>query len=272
SSSVSVEESLDKVVDYTANSDHLHRFVSTLEGRDSIGEVAEWYRLGDRLRHRVEWKADEYRGWLEVNREGYVASVSVGVHTSEDAEAQQRLDQALVQLKHDIESVDSQDIEKAEACKSFVVETVLEGLIHAIPAAQRTAMAPFLDKAHTLGGGPDLEDRRAQVCVRWAREAAEQLGNPLERLAAEVAEVLDHGESEVDAALVEAERRTTDLVAKGERCDPRDVGEGDLPPHAHQQLNDAYDALKEAHRIGRRRGWDAVPWPALLEQLFAVTS
>ena len=45
-----------------------------------------------------------------------------------------------------------------------------------------------------------------------------------------------------------------------------------FPSRWQKQLNDAYDALKEAHRIGRRRGWDAVPWPALLERLFAVTN
>ena len=89
--SVSIEESLDKVVAWTGDDEHLRRFVSAVEGRDTIGELTEWHRLGDRLRHRVEWKADAYRGWLEVSREGYVASVEVGVHTSEDTSAEERL-------------------------------------------------------------------------------------------------------------------------------------------------------------------------------------
>jgi hypothetical protein len=270
--SVSIEESLDKVVAYTSDDEHLHRFVSAVEGRDTIGEVTEWYRLGDRWRHRVEWKADAYKGWLEVSREGYVASVEVGVHTNEAAGAEARLDQALGELKGDIEAVDRHDLHRAEACKSFVVETVLKGLIKAIPALQRAAMAPYLARIHDLAGRPDLEQLRARVCVHWAREAAERLGNPLERVEAEIAEAAEHLGSRVDAGLVEGERRTVDLVAKAERFDPQMLGEGELPAHFHEQLNDAYDALKEAHRIARRHGWDEVPWPSLLEELFAVTS
>jgi len=274
-SSVSIKESLDKVVAYTNDDDHLHRFVSMVEGREAIGDVTEWQRLGDRFRHRVEWKADAFRGWLEVDREGYVASVSVGVHTEGDGgddEARQRLDHALVQLKGDIEAVDGADLAKAQACKSFVVATVLKALIKAIPAPQRTAMGAYLAHAPTLVGAPDLEELRANTCTRWAREAAEQLGNPLERLEAELAARVEHVEGMVDAALVEGERRSVDLAARAERFDPASLGAGDVPPHFHAQLNDVYDAIKEAHRIARHHGWDAVPWPELLEELFAVTS
>jgi hypothetical protein len=269
---VSIEESLDKVVAWTSDDEHLHRFVSAVEGRDTTGELTEWHRLGDQLRHRVQWKADAYRGWLEVSREGYLASVEASVHTSDDASAEERLDRALGELKDDIEAVDLHDLRRAEACKSFVVETVLKGLIKAIPAPQRTAMAPYLAQAHSLASRPDLEQLRAQVCVHWAREAAERLGNPLQRAEAELVEAVEHFGSRVDPALVEGERRTVDLVAKAERFDPRTLGEGELPPHFHEQLNDAYEALKEAHRIARRHGWDEVPWPSLLEGLFAVTS
>lgn len=264
--SASIEESLDKVVAYTNDNDHLHRFVSAVEGRDTIGEVTEWHRLGDRHRHRVEWKADTYRGWIEVDREGYVASVSVGVHTGDDAGAQARLEQALGDLKTDIEAVDAADTRKATASTSFVVETVLKGLIRAIPAPQRAAMAPYLTKARLLAAGADLEAHRAEVCVRWSREAADHVGTP-----AEVAEAVERVGGEVDAALVEGERRAIDGLAKAERFDPRAIGGGDLPPGFHAELNHVYGALKEAHKLAARHGWDAIPWPALLEGLFAVT-
>jgi hypothetical protein len=269
-SSVSVEESLDKVVAYTNDNDHLHSFVSAIEGSTTVGEVAEWYRVGDRLRHRVEWKADAYHGWLEVSREGQVASISVGVHTADREGTDARLDAALLALKNAIEAEDAADIAKAEASKSFVVETVLKGLIRAIPASQRSAMAPYLKETHHLDGAPALEKLRARVCVRWAKDAATQGRSGAGRSAATAAQEIDHVEGEVDAGLVEGERRVADDLAEVERFDPQQIGEGKLPPGFHAQLNDAFEAIGEAHRIAAHHGWDAVPWPALLEQLFAV--
>jgi hypothetical protein len=264
-SSVSIEESLDKVVAYTSEDDHLHRFVSTVEGRATVGEVTEWRRVGDRLRHRVEWKADAYRGWLEVDREGYVASVSVEVHTSEDAGAQARLDRALGELKEAVERVDAPDIRKATASTSFVVETVLKALVRAIPAPQRAAMAPYLTEARLLPVGPDLEARRVQACVQWSREAAGQVGG-----AGGAAATAEQVEGDVDAVLVEGERRAIDGFAKAEHFDPQALGGGEVPRGFHAELNHVYDALKEAHKLAARHGWDAVPWPGLLQALFAV--
>jgi hypothetical protein len=269
-SSVSIEESLDKVVAYTQDDGHLHLFVSAVEGHATVGEVTEWHRVSDRQRHRVEWTADAYDGWLEVNREGYVASVSVGVHTSDDAGAQDRLDQALGELKDAVEAVDAADLRKAEASSSFVVETVLKSLVRAIPAEQRAAMTPYLEHAGELDGRPALEERRVKVCVHWAREAAERGGGLLGRLGAEIAEVVEHLEGDADAALVDGERRSADLLAKAERFDPQEIGEGEVPSGFHEQLNHVYDALRRAHKLAARHGWDAVPWPALLEGLFAV--
>ena len=269
-SSVSVEESLDKVVEYTNDNDHLHALVSAIEGRTTMGEVAEWRRVGDRLRHRIEWKADAYHGWLEVNREGQVASISVGVHTGEGDGTDARIDAALLALKNGIEAEDAADIRKAGASKSLVVETVLKGLIRSIPAPQRSAMAPYLKEAHRLDAAPALEERRADVCVSWARDAATQGRSGVGRAAAATAADIGHLGGEVDAGLVEGERVVADDLAKVERFDPQQIGEGELPPGFHAQLNHVFEALREAHRIAAHHGWDAVPWPGLLEQLFAV--
>ena len=174
--------------------------------------------------------------------------------------------------KNAIEAEDAADIRKAEASKSFVVETVLKGLIRAIPASQRSAMTPYLKETHHLDGAPALEERRAGVCVHWAHEAAAQGRSGVGQAAAAAAGEISHVEGEVDASLVEGERRVADDFAEVERFDPQQIGEGELPPGFHGRLNDAYKALGEAHRIASHHGWDAVPWPALLEQLFAVTS
>jgi len=267
-SSVSIEESFDKVVAYTTDADHLHRFVSTVEGRDTIGEVTEWQRLGDRLRHRVEWKADNYRGWLQAHRQGQVAMVAAEVHTDEVEGAQERLDRALAELKDAIESGDAAAVALAEASPSFVVETVLKGLIRAIPAAQRAAMAPYLERARHLDGSPALEDRRAHICVIWGAEAA--AGRPPDHVGAELAEKVELAEVDADAAWLEGQRSAVEAAARAMHFDPRDLGEGELPPGFERRLNDVEAAINKANKLAARHGWDAVPWPALLDQLFAV--
>jgi len=267
-SSVTVDESLDKVVEYTNDDDHVRTLVSTVEGRPTA--VTEWQRIGDRIRHRVEWKADIAHGWLEVHREGYAASVSVGVHTDAKEGADARLDAALLALKEGVEAVDAADIRKADHCNSFVIRTVLKGLVRAIPAAQRSAMAPFLEQTRTVDGADALEHLRADVCSAWARDAAERRRRGIGRVKAVAAEEVAHVTSNVDAGLVEAERRTVDEAAKLERFDPQWLGEGDVPAGFHHRLNEVYEALREAHRIATHSGWDEVGWPDLLDRLFAV--
>lgn len=269
-SSVSIEASFDKVVAYTSGPEHVQRFVSAVEGRDTVGDVAEWQRLGDRLRHRVEWKADGYRGWLEAHRRGYVAFVAAEVHTTDEQGAQERLERALGVLKADIEAVDAADTELAEASPSFVVETVLKGLIRAIPAAQRGAMAPYLARAADLDGSEALEDARARVCTAWAAGAT--AGAHGDSIVTGVVEAVEAAETGADTAWLASERELVGGAARAERLDPQSLGGGEVPPGFQHRLNDAYEALKHAHKLAAREGWDAVPWPTLLEQLFAATA
>jgi hypothetical protein len=264
-SSVSVEASLEKVVGFTADDSRLREFVFALEGGQPVEEVKEWVRRADRHRHRIEWQTVGLRGWLEASRRGQVTAVTAEVHTNEpDPDLDAHLDAALIQLKAEIEAVDAADIGAAEASPSLVVETVLKELIRAIPRERRAAMKPYLDRAPQLDASPERERRRAALCVKWAAELAEDHKAGLARLAARVEEDVKHLEGKMDADLVEAERPMEAAWFKR----PDAFGAGEVPPDFHTELNEIFDALAEAHKVAVHEGWDAVPWPGLLEDLF----
>jgi hypothetical protein len=268
-SSVSVEESFDKVVAYTTDPDHVRRFVSTVQGRDTIGEVTQTQGRRDQRRHRIEWEADGQSGWLQTLPQGHVAVVAAEVHTAEEAGAQERLEQALGELKAAIESADAGDVALAETSPSFVVETVLKAFVRAIPEGQRTALTPYLRRAPGLDGSAELEDRRAHVCAVWASDA--QAG-PGDERPTELAQAVELAEVDADTGWLEGERRFIEAAARAEHFDPQDIGEGELPPGFQRRLNDVYKALDKARTLAERHGWDAVPWPGLLEELFAITA
>ena len=266
-SSVSVEESLEKVVGFTADDSRLREFVSALDGGQATEEVAEWVRRADRHRHRIEWKMAGLHGWLEATRRGQVTAVTVEVHTDEpDPDLDAHLDAALVHLKAEIEAVDADDIQAAEGSHSLVVETVLKELIRAIPREQRSAMQPYFDRAPQLDGRAEPERRRAALCGRWAEGLAEEHKAGLALLAARLEEELKHLGDKVDADLVEAER----LMEAAWFRRPDAFGAGEVPPDFHAELNEVFDALAEAHKVAAHEGWDAVPWPGLLEDLFSA--
>jgi hypothetical protein len=267
---VSIEESLDKVVEFTGDDERLRAFVAALEGVDAVGPVTEWRRAGDRHRHRVEWKTDAYRGWLEASREGHVASISVGVETDQVDGMDARLDAALLSLKEAIEAVDAADIGLAASCPSLVVETVLKGLIRAIAAQQRTAMHPYLQRAAQLDGSDRFEQQRGRLCHRWASELRRRGKAGVSRLAAEVAGGVAHLEAEVDAGLVAGQQVAESAEAGAQRFDPARIGEGPVRRGFHTQLNQVYEALDEALKVASRHGWDAVPWTELLDLLFGA--
>ena len=267
---MTVEESLDKVVEFTDDDDHLRAFVAALEGSDTVGPITEWQRVGDHHRRRVEWKTDAYEGWLEVSREGHVASISAGVQTERETGMDGRLDAALLGLKESIEAVDADDIRVAGTCPSLVVETVLKGLIRAIPASQRVAMGAYLERAGQLDGSPELEQRRARLCRTWASELARRGKTGVGRLAAEVREAVARLEAEVDAGLLVGQQMAESVEAGAQRFDPDRIGEGPVPRGFHSQLNQAYEALDEAQKVASHRGWDAVPWTELLDLLYGA--
>jgi hypothetical protein len=90
------------------------------------------------------------------------------------------------------------------------------------------------------------------------------------RLTAAIVEEVKRFEAELDAGLVNVERLAVDSLTKAERFDPSGLGEGVVPHGFQMHLNDAYVALKTAHKLAVHYGWDAVPWAGLLDRLFAV--
>jgi uncharacterized membrane protein len=115
-SSVSIEASQDVVWDYVADIRNLPAYVPGVTAAEPLPEHRARITLGSRtleaevarhesLRHRLEWSSTGYRGWLEVDKEGLVASVTAQLHTDEPLdEGDARLDQALFALKSSVES------------------------------------------------------------------------------------------------------------------------------------------------------------------------
>jgi len=83
------------------------RVVADVNGEPTTGEA--WFRTHEGHRHRIEWGfegPENYHGWLEVDREGHVASVTVEVHTARvsDDEIDRALDRTLFALKAQVEA------------------------------------------------------------------------------------------------------------------------------------------------------------------------
>jgi len=146
-----------------------------------------------------------------------------------------------------------------EDSKSFVVETILEGLLRSLPPDRRADLVSYLQAAATLDGSEALERQRGKLCDRWA-VAAVAAGHDSEvgRLAARVMEEAKEVEEKIDAFLVDLEY---DLLRRW-----------GTPRGFHRELNQSFEALREANKLASRVGWDAVPWRALLDDLVTATA
>ncbi len=114
-SSVSIEAPMDDVFEYVSDLRNIAQFVPGITAAEPLGEgkvrvttegdtgsrVTEaTVRVHEGRRHRVEWEAGGYHGWLEVDREGMVASITAEVHTDHPvADLDAALDQTLLALK-----------------------------------------------------------------------------------------------------------------------------------------------------------------------------
>ncbi|GAC1542389.1 MAG: SRPBCC family protein [Acidimicrobiales bacterium] len=118
-SSVSIEQPADAVFDFVRDVRNLPRYFDGLtaadptdgdqvrvtaeeDGRSTVSEA--WFRVHDGHRRRIEWGSaspDEYHGWLEVDPEGAVCSVTVEIHATPDGDrsVDERLDRTLYTLK-----------------------------------------------------------------------------------------------------------------------------------------------------------------------------
>ncbi|GAC1534933.1 MAG: SRPBCC family protein [Acidimicrobiales bacterium] len=118
-SSVSIEQPADVVFEFVRDVRNLPRYFDVLtavdpadgdrvrvttegEGRSTVREA--WFRVHEGHRRRVEWGSDgpgDYHGWLEVDPEGAVCSVTVEIQATpdDDSSVDESLDRALFALK-----------------------------------------------------------------------------------------------------------------------------------------------------------------------------
>lgn len=123
-SSVSIEATADSVFAYVRDVRHLPRYLDGVMAAEPTGGEAvrvtadvdgvsrtgqAWFRIHEGRHRRIEWGSEglsEYHGWLEVDREGEVASVTVEIHTERPSpEADERLDRTLFALKAQVEGM-----------------------------------------------------------------------------------------------------------------------------------------------------------------------
>lgn len=121
-SSVSIEATPEEVFDFVSDVRNLPRYFRALTaaeptGGDEVRVTAEeggrirmsegWFRVHEGRRHRLDWGLegpDAYKGWMEVDPEGEVASVTVELHLEGGAgDVDTELDRALFALKAAIE-------------------------------------------------------------------------------------------------------------------------------------------------------------------------
>jgi len=123
-SSVSIEAPVEVVFAYVSDVRHLASYVegmveaeplgaervrvtAEVDGQRRVGEA--WFRVKPgRRRPRIEWGSagpHDYHGWLEVDREGEVASVTVELHTGRvsDDRIDEALDRTLFALRDRVE-------------------------------------------------------------------------------------------------------------------------------------------------------------------------
>lgn len=122
-SSVSIEATPDEVFAFVRDVTTLPQYLAPMRsaspaGGEAVRVTAEvagqakveeaWFRVHEGHRRRVEWGAEGpagYRGWLEVDREGDVASVTVELHVEHGTaeELDRSVDASLFALKRRIE-------------------------------------------------------------------------------------------------------------------------------------------------------------------------
>src|SRR5579872_6111401 len=89
-SSVSIEATLETVFAYLSDARNIPQFVGPVSAAEPVGGDHARVTSGDTTtdveltvevghRHRVEWDAGGCKGWLEVDREGQVCSVTAEV-------------------------------------------------------------------------------------------------------------------------------------------------------------------------------------------------
>jgi len=120
-SSVSIEQTPEAVFDFVSDVRTLPRYydgissvepleggvvrvTSMSEGRPVVREG--WFRVHEGHRRRVEWGTEDergYGGFLEVDPEGEVCSVTIEIHGPDSGSVDEQIDRTLYALKAEVE-------------------------------------------------------------------------------------------------------------------------------------------------------------------------
>jgi len=284
-SSVAVDATPEESFAYVDDDEHLRTFVSTVEPDETFEDDADgvWFRPGAVFHHRVDWHGLHSHGWVWVISRGDASDLVAEVHTRVDTEdLDARLDAALFAMQDGIErsGASAANIPRPEASGSFVVELVLKGLILHLPGDRRRQLDPYLERAPQLDGSPTLEAQRAARARAWAEEVAAANHSGLGRRVVgfveyvrHAAETSDEGYLAAEGAATKRAERLPPLVARGLLYDPEDAARLDpagVPKGFRHDLDESEEAVTEAADTAAHRGWDAVPWKSLLDDLFAI--
>jgi hypothetical protein len=243
-----------------------------------------WFRPGAVFHHRVDWHGLHSHGWVWVIGRGEASDLVAEVHTRVDTEdLDARLDAALFAMQDGIErsGASAANIPRPEASASFVVELVLKGLILHLPGDRRRQLDPYLERAPQLDGSPTVEAQRAARARAWAEEVAAANRSGLGRRVVGFVEYVRHAAETSDEGLLAAEGAAAagrgeglpPVVFRAVLVDPKDVARLDpagVPKGFRHELDESEEAVTEAADTAAHRGWDAVPWKSLLDDLFAI--
>ena len=122
-SSVSIEQPPEVAFEFLCDLRNVPRYLDAVTSVEDIGDgrirvridlsgqvtvTDGTFRVHEGHRRRVEWTIDgpdEYSGWLEVDPEGEVCSVTAELRTNRERELDADLDRALFALKNELDAL-----------------------------------------------------------------------------------------------------------------------------------------------------------------------
>jgi hypothetical protein len=149
---------------------------------------------------------------------------------------------------------------------------LLKGLSDAMPPDRRAALDPYQARAATAGDDPGLEWQRAYRCAKWAdRVVALPAHHHLVADARRAVEAVREVEKTIGAELADLIERP---FASGEGANLSlswGGGKGyPVSPRLELEIEWVFEAVHIAEKVAAKAGWDAVPWPDLVEEMLAV--
>jgi hypothetical protein len=153
---------------------------------------------------------------------------------------------------------------------SFVLTHLIDGLKAALPESERPKLAVYEEAAKRAGANETAEWHRAFTCAQWATQV---VGLPahshLRRGADKAIEAVKQVAQTIGAEIGDAASASglTDLVVS------LNANRGALPdrvsvsPKMEAEITWVYEAVHVAEDVAHEIGWDAVPWPQLLDDV-----